>query len=283
MSRVYLLLDAALINDLAQRLLHMKEFARCQPLYVNTAYETLADCGPMLVEVTSNIPLQEMFKQQWRDDSGIWLESAAKESELIEHLRSLVHVQLDSGVTVLFRYYDPRITRLWLASLENHELDSMLGPIDLIRLPLRDGSDLSICRHGPEQRAARYSDKPWLTLGSRQLDTLCQAQQERFDRHLLDHCQRFFPETLEGLGPDERHQWAKACRKSAARHGYSTDSQVTRWVALFACLGANFPHGDTHAPYQVILEKRFMSPEERLDELLAELPRQLIRNMESAV
>lgn len=101
--------------------------------------------------------------------------------------------------------------------------------------------------------------------------------------HTAPHRQRFFPETLEGLGPDERHQWAKACRRSAARHGYSTDSQVTRWVALFACLGANFPHGDTHAPYQAILEKRFMSPEERLDDLLAELPRQLIRNMESAV
>ncbi|RMO98434.1 hypothetical protein ALQ33_02761 [Pseudomonas syringae pv. philadelphi] len=283
MNRTYLLLDAALIDDLAQRLLHMKQFALCQPLYVNTAYETLADCGPMLVDVTSNRPLQEMFKQQWRTESGIWLESTAKESELIEHLRSLVHVQLDSGITVLFRYYDPRITPLWLNSLQNHERDLMLGPVQTIRLPSENGLDLSIFRHGPEQDAARYSDTPWLTLTSRQLDILCQAQHQRFDQHLLDHCQRFFPEALEGLGPDERHQWAQACRKSAARHGYSTDSQVTRWVALFACLGESFPYGNTHAPYQRILEEPFISPEQRLDNLLAELPRRLIRNMESAV
>ncbi|KIQ37857.1 DUF4123 domain-containing protein [Pseudomonas viridiflava] len=285
MSRSYLVLDGGLINDLPQNLLRMEHFALCHPLYQSTAYEAIVECGPMLVEITTNETLQKLFRDKWRSDSGIWLESNSSHIELIEHLRSLVHVKLESGMTALFRYYDPRITRLWLTAMDTVQRDYLLGPIVLIRLPSNEDSEREqlIYRKGDAQPGKRYSDTPWLLLNGQQLDMLGQVQREQFSQHLLDHCQRYFPSALEGLDTKQRCQWAEGCRRNAERHGYTTDNQITRWVALYAALGENFPDGHEHAAYQSIIGDRFLSPELRMDNLLVELARQIILSKESGV
>lgn len=285
MRRSYLVLDGGLINDLPQNLLRMKHFAFCHPLYLNTAYETIVECGPMLVETTTNVTLQKIFKEEWHSDSGIWLESDSSDVELVEHLRSLVHVKLESGITALFRYYDPRITRLWLTTMDTLQRDHILGPIALIRLPSDENSDHEqlVYRKGDPQPGKLYSDTPWLVFNDQQLNLLGQAQRRQFNQHLLDHCQRYFPNALEGLDTKQRFQWAEDCRTNAERHGYRTDNQITRWVALYAALGETFPEGDEHAAFRRIIGDQFLSPELRMDNLLAELARQIILRKESEV
>ncbi|GAB7532485.1 DUF4123 domain-containing protein [Pseudomonas sp. 3A(2025)] len=279
MRNTYLLLDSAQIDELPQFLLSLGQFMPCHPLYLTTVYAELADCGPLLVPVVPGSQLALSFIQRWRMHAGIWLETDAPEPALLDHLRSLVHVSLEGKVTAFFRYHDPRIARLWLQGLQPIERDRAMGPIQLIRLPAEDGSDLSIVSSG-QTPGQRYAHTPWLQLSAAQLEHLGQAQRQQFDRHLIEHCQRYFPSALHGLDNAAQHAWAQACQLSAGRQGYSTQDEVTRWVSLHVHLGANFPYESTHQAYRKILEAAGLSPAQRLDGLLSELTLQLIHDQE---
>lgn len=277
MIRSYLLLDSAQIDGLNQKLSQAGELKSCHPLYLTTAYADLADCGPLLVPVMAGSPLAEMFATHWRSQAGIWLETDAPEAELLDHLRSLVHVNLDGYVTALFRYYDPRITLLWLSDLQAFERDRLMGPLKLIRLPGDNNQEVLISRSAALTNSQRYQPKPWLHLSTEQLDIMGQAQRQQLDQNLIEHCRRYFPFALAGMGTSAQQLWAQACRLSAILHGYNTDDQITRWVGLYAHLGPDFPEAPTHQAYRQILSTPGSSRQQRLDALLNELTLQLIR------
>lgn len=135
MTRAYLLLDSNQIPNLYARLFQLAQNTLPHALYLNTRYADLASVGPVLIAVEPNGPLAKAFTEEWQTRAGIWLETVADEADLIEHLRSLIHVQLEGDVSALFRFYDPRITRLWLADLMDAERDRLMGPVCAIRLP----------------------------------------------------------------------------------------------------------------------------------------------------
>ncbi len=113
----YLLLDSAQIDGLVARIYGLEESPSLHLLYQQSAYEALADVGPLLVAVRPHSELAQVFQQEWQVTAGIWLESDASEDDLVEHLRSLIHARLEGEQTTLFRYHDPRIMALWLGPL----------------------------------------------------------------------------------------------------------------------------------------------------------------------
>lgn len=276
-SMSYLLLDGAQIDGLLARLYALEEAPVIHPLYQQTAYEALADVGPILVALTPNSELAQVFNQEWRTSAGIWLESDDEPEALVEHLRSLVHARVDEAVTVLLRYYDPRITRLWLGPMRAEERDAVLGPVNLIRLPDAAGGEQMFQRETSPHSVARYADTPWLRLTQAQLQHMNQAKQACFDQRLLTHLQRYYPECIDGLDAPQQQQWAAQCRQSAAHYGYSSAADVIRWASLCAELGDDFPQAPEHASYRQLLEQRGLLPAQRLDNLINELHCQLLR------
>ncbi|APC17814.1 hypothetical protein BLL42_19520 [Pseudomonas frederiksbergensis] len=275
MSQAYLLLDRAQIERLPERLFEL-ESTTFQSLYQTTAFGPLEDVGPVLVPVSPNSPLAQTFFREWSATSGIWLESEAQETVVLEHLRSLIHVRVEGDVTVLFRYYDPRITALWLTDLPPHERDRLMGPVRLIRLPALD-----IHQENPDQSAAQYAQAPWLFLPAEQLEHLGRAQRQRFAQRLIEHCQLYFSEYLQGLDLLALQQWASHCQHSAGRHGYSALDEVLLWARFHAALGTDFPDAPAHAAYRQILAEPGISPKQRLDNLNAELTHQQLTGQES--
>lgn len=282
-SKSYLLLDGAQIDGLIARLYALEDAPAVHPLYLQTVYEALADVGPMLVLLNPNSELAQVFNQQWRLTAGVWLESDAQEDELVEHLRSLIHARIDDSLTVLLRYYDPRIMRLWLGPLKAEERDALLGPISLVRLPDDQGADELLRRETQQSSFARYQDTPWLRLSQAQLDDMNQAKLACFDQRLVAHLQRHYPECLQGLDAQGQQQWAAQCRQSAARYGYSAANDVTRWASLSAELGSDFPAAPAHEVYRQLLEQRGPLPAQRLDNLIAELHQHLLRTDKESV
>jgi hypothetical protein len=207
----------------------------------------------------------------------IWLESDAELEALIEHLRSIVHARVDEAVTVLLRYYDPRITPLWLGPMQADERDAVLGPISRIRVPGESGAEHEFRRESRAGSSGQYHATPWLRLTQAQLEHMNQAKQSCFDQRLLTHLQQHYPECLSGLDALQQQQWAAQCRHGAARYGYSAAADVTRWASLCAELGSDFPQALEHAAYRQLLEQRGPLPAQRLDNLITELHRQLLR------
>jgi len=279
----YLLLDGAQIEGLPARLYSLEAAPSLHLLYQQTAYEALAEVGPMLIEVRSHSDLERVFHLEWQATVGIWLESDASEDELVEHLRSLIHVRLESDQTTLFRYYDPRITALWLDALTTDERNLSMGPVSRLRLQSNSGAAMEVVRTFRSQTFARYEDRPWLRLSQQQLEQMSEAKYASFDRRLLTHLQRFFPESLQSLDTAAQQQFAAQCRQSAARYGYSAADEVARWAGLLVELGRDFPHAPEHDTYRRLLEQRGPLPSQRLDNLIAELQCQLLRTDKESV
>ncbi|MEB0224874.1 DUF4123 domain-containing protein [Pseudomonas sp. 10S4] len=68
--------------------------------------KALEEVGPMLVPVVSDSPLAHLFFQEWSATCGVWLESDAEETVVLDHLRSLIQVRVEGDLTVLFRYFE---------------------------------------------------------------------------------------------------------------------------------------------------------------------------------
>lgn len=271
MMHAYLLLDSHQIEGLHAQLYALAPTATPHSLYLMTQYAAMAAFGPVVVGVERDSQLANTFYANWQEKAGIWLESDAAEADLIAHLRSLIHVQLDGDVSAFFRFYDPVITRLWLHDLPAVERDRLMGPVRVIRLPEADGSTLLISQQNPDQPTTRYAPTPWLKLSAHTLERLCQAQRRQFLQRLVDHVQRYFPHCLHDLHPRQQQAWALACQASAARQGYSAEDEVMLWASLFATYGQDFPQGEGQEIYRTLLAERGVTPRQRLDRVLDEL------------
>lgn len=275
MNQAYLLLDRARISHLPEQLIELGG-TTYHSLYQATAYSALEEVGPLLVPVAPGSSLAQKFTSAWSATCGVWLESDAGEALLLEHLRSLVHARVAGDVTVLFRYFDPRVTSLWLAQMSDAERDRLMGPVRLIRLP-----ELDIHQQNPEQAVERYAHEPWLSLTPDMLEHLATAQRRCFSLQLIEHTQQYFGEYLQGLDACALQQWASDCQQSAARHGYSAIDEALLWARFYAVLGTQFPEAADHAAYRRLLAEPGTSPGQRLDNLNTELTRQLLTDKES--
>ncbi|MFI8581206.1 DUF4123 domain-containing protein [Ectopseudomonas khazarica] len=278
--RQYLLLDGAQIDNLLAQLYQLEDAPSIYRLYCSTLYEALADTGPILVELLPASKLKAHFTEHWQATAGVWLQSAAETQELLEHLRSLVHASVQ-GVTLLLRYYDPRVMRHWLVELPREERDHLMGPIQRIRLaPRNEGEELIELQRQAASPATRYADEPWLHLGDETVERLNRAHLEAFDGQVLAHVDRYFPDCLAGQDATARQAWAQSCRLGADVHGYSSADQVVQWANLCAVLGVSFPQAPAHLAYRQILDTAQLRPEQRLERMTLELQRQLLTDKE---
>ncbi len=276
MSRAYLLLDRIQIEKLSDRLFELTGGTPVHSLYQRTAYSALDKAGPVLIGVTPDSPLATVFWQEWSATAGIWLESEADEDQVLAHVRSLIHARVDGAATVFFRFYDPRITALWLKDLPAPERDRLMGPMRLIRLP-----DLQIHQQ-TEHPAIPYAQKPWLVLTAEQLDHLNAAKRQSFARQLIEHGQRYFATYLNSMDSTALQQWAMDCQASAARGGFSAVDEVLIWARFYALLGADFPDGPEHGAYRQLLVEPGLLPRQRLDNLNSALTHQLLTDKDFA-
>lgn len=278
--RQYLLLDGAQIDDLLAQLYELEDNPSPLLLYRGTRYEASADTGPILVELAPDSRLEAHFNEHWQATTGVWLQSDAHTKELVEHLCSLVHASVQ-GVTVLLRYYDPRVMRHWLVELPSEERDHLMGPIQCIRLASRNVDDEPIeLQRQTASAAARYDDTPWLHLSDDTVERLNQAHLEAFDEQVLAHVDHYFPGCLAGQDTAARQAWARTCRLNASARGYSSADKVVQWANLCAVLGLDFPQASGHQAYRQILDTAQLRPEQRLEHLALELQRQLLTDKE---
>jgi len=72
---------------------------------------------------------QYILKRAWRNHWGIFLRSTANMETLRRHLKKFLVVKDHKGRRLLFRYYDPRVLRVYLPTCWPAELETMFGPV----------------------------------------------------------------------------------------------------------------------------------------------------------
>lgn len=125
---VYAVLDGASAPLLVENLNEYKPEHCC--LYPGELRPDMAAVAPYLVRVEQGKEFTELvLREGWGAHWGMFLESANDLRQLRDHFRRFHKVELPDQRTVIFRYYDPRVLRVFLPVCNQAELGLFFGPV----------------------------------------------------------------------------------------------------------------------------------------------------------
>lgn len=113
----------------------------------------LMEAAPYLVHLKKDSPFVRMILEKgWGNSWGIYLWTKCNIDRLWQHCRSLLQVQDEQGRKMYFRFYDPRVMRVYWPTCIAQERQALLGPIEHIVL---EGIPAQILSHsqGEDLRA----------------------------------------------------------------------------------------------------------------------------------
>lgn len=137
----YAILDAAKDDKIFQKLIN----SDIEPLslYIGDKAVELAAVAPYLVELKREDPLtQWVLNTGWGKSWGIFLQSSASLKELHRHFRQFLMVYDEEGTPLYFRFYDPRVLRVYLPTCNPGEINTFFGPVHSYVLEDEDASAL---------------------------------------------------------------------------------------------------------------------------------------------
>lgn len=120
------LLDAA-------RLGHQIEEAKARnkthdSLYRGGSQESLSGVAPHIFRFAHPTPFSTYFlKKGWGDSWGILIKSSWPLSELHKHFRKFLLVKTEDGQELYFRFYDPRVLRIFLPTCDATQIREFFG------------------------------------------------------------------------------------------------------------------------------------------------------------
>jgi hypothetical protein len=101
-----------------------------QSLYEGMQGKMLEAYAPYLVRLPGDSRLLEtLIAQGWGKHWGIFIVSATDFKTLRKHFRTFLMVKSPEGKQLYFRYYDPRVLRVYLPTCSAAETNFVFGPV----------------------------------------------------------------------------------------------------------------------------------------------------------
>jgi len=125
---VYALLDGASVDGLLGRLGSDRPEYVC--LYRGELEPDIAEVAPYLVRLEPDAPFtQWVLEKGWGAHWGIFAVSLGVLRDLRQHFRRFTMVRDPDGKQLYFRFYDPRVLRVFLPTCTPDELAEFFGPV----------------------------------------------------------------------------------------------------------------------------------------------------------
>lgn len=126
--RTFAVLDGAALPDLLDRLAEASPDHVC--LYRGELAPDMRQCAPYLVELQDRGLFTDwVLSEAWGSHAGIFVSAADDLRTLRQHFRRFSIVQSPDGKPLYFRYYDPRVLRVYLPTCNRQEMDILFGPV----------------------------------------------------------------------------------------------------------------------------------------------------------
>lgn len=123
----YLLLDAARMGEYMDDVQAFNKAYEC--LYRLKEDDMLASVAPFLFSI--NEPLKEYyFDKGWGDSWGLIVGANYPFEEVYKHFRKFLMVKTEDGEELYFRFYDPRVLRIFLPTCDAGQLKELFGAVD---------------------------------------------------------------------------------------------------------------------------------------------------------
>jgi len=128
-NRDYILLDGARLeaNLYAAKELNKKHIS----LYKGSVDEDLADVGPYLFTFDKQSEFGNWcVSNGWGEAWGVILVTSADIEICVRYFKSILMVKTEEGQELYFRFYDPRVLKIFLPTCDKKQIIEFFGPIE---------------------------------------------------------------------------------------------------------------------------------------------------------
>ncbi len=127
-EKTYAVIDGASCEELLEKLDAFKPGCFC--LYAGELAPDVREVAPHLVELLPDHPFTEwLFAEGFGKHWCIFARASADLQAMRRHFRTLLLVNDPDGKRLYFRYYDPRVLRVYLPTCTPEEARTISGPI----------------------------------------------------------------------------------------------------------------------------------------------------------
>jgi hypothetical protein len=147
---VYAILDGASVAGLLGKL-YSPDAPEHHCLLSGELEPDLAEAAPYLVRLEKEGAFTDwLLSHGWGAHWGVYCGAAADLNTVRRHLRSLLRVRSPEGQPLFFRYYDPRVLRVYLPTCDSLEMDTFFGPLSWYLCEQEDPDEAILFRRGVE-------------------------------------------------------------------------------------------------------------------------------------
>ena len=140
-TSLFALLDAARDPAIYQAIRYSGFEHQC--LFTGQLSADLQAASPYLLRIVPDtLTFPKLLEQGWGRSWGLFLAARAGIFTVRRHLRTLLEVRTQDRQKLFFRYYDPRVLRLFLPTCDAAQLNRFFGPIHRFDMETPDGSQL---------------------------------------------------------------------------------------------------------------------------------------------
>jgi len=126
--KTYAILDAARDKVVYPKIVGSGIKGMC--LYHGAKSIELATVAPYLVQLETDAAFTDwLLGQGWGKSWGIFLKTSETLEKLQRHFRRFLMVYNEDGKLLYFRFYDPRVFRVYLPTCNETELKTVFGPV----------------------------------------------------------------------------------------------------------------------------------------------------------
>ncbi|HEY1204463.1 MAG: DUF4123 domain-containing protein [Bryobacteraceae bacterium] len=126
---VFAVLDGASVPGLVQKLHQARPEFEC--LYRGELAPDMAEVAPYLVELEPKAEFTVwVLAEGWGKHWGIFVRTPADLRAMRQHFRPFLVVHNEEGKPLYFRFYDPRVLRVYLPTCNASELATFFGPVE---------------------------------------------------------------------------------------------------------------------------------------------------------
>jgi hypothetical protein len=128
-QNIWMILDGARSIDVFRMVLDCHLEYSC--LYSGPLSPEMEIAAPYLVQLDHGYrDTYRFIRRAWGDSMGVFLRTDTSMKNLRRHLRQFLLVRDTRGRHLVFRYYDPRVLRVYLPTCTQTELRTVYGPIE---------------------------------------------------------------------------------------------------------------------------------------------------------
>lgn len=159
-DRLYALVDAARDRELA--FAARDDFGHAMySLFEGELAEELEHVAPHLVPIDVPSGYVGLWAGKLGGSAGILLISTAEPQPLRDHLRRMFVVTDEEGREFSFRYYDPRVLRVYIPTCTGAEAKEFFGPVQQMLCEGQDAHTMLI--YSPDRTGVQTTSRPLTT------------------------------------------------------------------------------------------------------------------------